>query len=143
MKFCQLLSCSKPIHSYDKRRKYCSWICCGKARFAHVNPRHIRQVVPTPLDIAWAAGIYEGEGHALVANETRSASIGVTQKDEWLLLRLKELFGGSIYRDPMHKRPCSVWCVTGARARGFAMTIFSFLSPRRQTRIKEMLLQGT
>ena len=101
---------------------------------------HVRQDVPTLLDIAWAAGIYEGEGSALVAKKQRSASISVPQKDDWLLLRLKRLFGGSIYRNV--NRPCAIWYVTGARARGFAMTIFSLLSLRRQTQIKKMLLQG-
>ena len=138
---CKLLSCGKFIPGYDKRRKYCSWNCYGKSRFSHMKTSHIRQDIPTLLDITWAAGIYEGEGSALVAKKQRSASISVPQKDDWLLLRLKRLFGGSIYRNA--NRPCALWYITGARARGFATTIFSFLSPRRQTQIKRMLSQGS
>jgi len=81
------------------------------------------------LDIAWAAGIYEGEGCC-----NKDGALHVAQKDPWLLLRLQAFFGGSV-TETKGKR-CGVWLVSGARARGFAMTIYSLLSPRRQAQIR-------
>ena len=83
---------------------------------------------PTIQDIAWAAGIYEGEGHS-VKNGKNSTTVVITQKDRWLLDRLQKLFGGSVFNryGRIHK-----WQINGARARGFLMTIYKFLSPRRQ-----------
>jgi hypothetical protein len=74
----------------------------------------------------------------------------VTQKDPWLLHRLQELFGGRVY--PQKTRPKSIsggpikdygdqwaWWIGGARARGFLMTIYTFLSPRRREQARVAL----
>ena len=98
---------------------------------------------PTLLELAWAAGIYEGEG---TCTPTRSAC-SISQVDLWLLHRLQEMFGGTIECNRKfnpakpNERPCSRWRLAGARARGFLLTIYSFLSPRRQAAI-QLLLQG-
>lgn len=90
---------------------------------------------PTMLDIAWAAGIFEGEGHVSVSGT--SLKVAVTQKDDWLPCRLRDLFGGLIYK---HKaRPINEWVVSGPRARGFIFTIFAFLSPRRKEQTRKAL----
>lgn len=92
------------------------------------------QQQPSILDIAWAAGIYEGEGSC---NKTQRIIV-VDQKDPWLCRRLLELFGGAVYAIPkaglnrdLHYR----WVARGSRAIGFALTIFKFLSPRRQSQV--------
>ena len=58
---------------------------------------------PTTLDIAWAAGIHEGEGwcgrtsaNRKTGKTSTTETINIAQKDHWLLFRLKALFGGSI-----------------------------------------------
>jgi hypothetical protein len=109
-----------------------------------VRKRHVHRVKPdlapslhpTKSDIAWAAGIYEGEGW--VGGGTQ---ISVGQKDPWLPRRMRELFGGSI-RQKTGPGECQMhyWMLSGPRARGFAFTIFSFLSPRRRARIKASIL---
>lgn len=88
-------------------------------------------------NIAWAAGIYEGEGSVAFygRKEPGRARILVVQKDRWLLEKLQTLFGGRI-DGPYPSRDISMWCLTGPRAAGFAMTIFSFLSPRRRDQLK-------
>jgi hypothetical protein len=88
------------------------------------------------LDIAWAAGIFEGEGNFRRAG--RAVSVAVSQKDPALLWRLKALFGGAIYQ---HKSPAMIhtWLIHGARARGFAYTIFTFLTTRRRRQFKEAM----
>lgn len=88
--------------------------------------------------IAWAAGLYEGEG-SCSPNSHNHARIGarVVQKDTWVLERLKGLFGGSIgeHRTTLHDRNFmgAVWHVSGPRARGFLMTVYPFLSPWRRS----------
>lgn len=104
---------------------------------------------PNTLDIAWAAGVYEGEGtcHSKrpVNKSGRPAisfSLNVVQKNRWLCERLRALFGGSVL---YHERPDSsrtstfTWDVHGTRARGFALTVYKFLSPRRKTQIQEAM----
>lgn len=98
---------------------------------------------PTILDIAWAAGIFEGEGSTTL--ERGSTRCQVAQKDPWLLVRLKALFGGTIIDHLNTVTPSgratyrSDWKLSGTRARGFLMTIYSFLSPRRQEQARRAL----
>jgi hypothetical protein len=80
-------------------------------------------------DIAWAAGVFEGEG------SINRHNLRVAQKDHWLLVKLQALFGGSVYP----RAACSEWHLSGSRARGFALTIFSFMSPRRKAQLTGML----
>ena len=96
------------------------------------------------LDIAWAAGIWEGEGSLrraiytaeaqIIGKQNRTFRVSVVQKDREILYRLKEKFGGQI--SPAESG-CSQWNVSGAAARGFLMTIYSFLSKRRKEQVKQ------
>ncbi len=115
--------------------RYCSVSCANQA-----NPRlgrptgYVKSDLratehPTTLDIAWAAGIYEGEGNC------SAQVLQVTQRDTWVLRRLRAQFGGSIQSRPNRDAPCYHWSITGARKRGFIMTIYTFLSPRRQQQV--------
>ena len=88
---------------------------------------------PTNMDIAWAAGIYEGEGGSRF--HARSTSVIIVQKDKWILYKLKRFFGGDIYKHGSF----SSWRTSGTRARGFLMTIYSFLSPWRQEQARKAL----
>jgi hypothetical protein len=83
----------------------------------------------TPHDFIWAAGFYEGEGCC-----NRSTAC-ICQKDPWTLYRMRALFGGSV--GP--KRNIFQWNVSGARGRGFLMSIYGLLSPRRQEQIRRGL----
>ncbi len=111
------------------------------------DPKLAAREHPSVYDIAWAAGIYEGEGCvAWSSNRTNmAAQVMVAQKDPWLCGQLKGLFGGSITIQQQRTSGRSTtitmyyWRLTGARARGFMMTIYKFLSPRRQERIREAL----
>ncbi|MDI6785112.1 MAG: hypothetical protein QMD92_00225 [bacterium] len=95
---------------------------------------------PNLRDIAWAAGIFEGEGWA-GTNGASTAMATVTQITQWLPIRLKILFGGAIYTkhcsDSLNPSYC--WQITGSRALGFLQTIYYFLSPKRQSTIKHLL----
>ena len=108
-------------------------------RFRLGNPA---TVSPSARNIEWAAGIYEGEGSVKLYGR-KGKSVGkniaatVSQKDRWLLERFEQFFGGRIVGP--NKRGMSYWHVSGARARGFLMTIYGLLSPRRREQIKEKL----
>jgi len=95
------------------------------------NPAAKATVHPSTIDVAWAAGIYEGEGHVDYSKNNLRAC--VTQKEEWLLEKLLLLFGGAIYN--RNSRSTSAWYLNGARAWGFLTTIYAFLGPRRKKQI--------
>ena len=93
---------------------------------------------PTNMQIAWAAGLFEGEGSCCRAGKS-STQVQLGQKDYWVVDRLRVLFGGSICERKMNNQPFYEWHIHGARARGFLMTMFSFLSPRRQGQVTACL----
>ena len=111
---------------------------------ADTSPVQKSTIKPTIRDIAWAAGFLEGEG----SFASRGGTVNAVQVNTEPLHRLQELFGGSIYFDDKRTQknpnwqPVSAWSVSGARARGFAMTIYSLMSSRRQEQIKKMLKSG-
>lgn len=92
---------------------------------------------PSTAELSWAAGLFEGEGAA--SRGGGSEIVQVTQNDPWILDRLRAMFGGSVRKLNrtvlLNGKKYSggfQWVITGARARGFLMTIYGLLSPRRQ-----------
>ena len=91
-------------------------------------------------DIAWAAGIWEGEGS--VGSQKGVLRTVVDQKDRWILDRFVSLFGGKVMSYPttgagtgtMHR-----WGIYGGHGLGFMFTIYPLLSPRRQKQFLEAL----
>jgi hypothetical protein len=113
-----------------------------------MNPKLNATKMPSELDVAWAAGLYEGEGTCCWKPTTRTVKgrvyhgasdyLSVTQKDPEVLYRLRDLFGGSVYEYMVNDLPCSRWTVHGQRARNFAEKIYSFLSARRKMQIDKV-----
>lgn len=100
---------------------------------------------PTSFDLVWAAGIFEGEGYCGYEPRKSAIRAAVSQNGLWLPTKLQALFGGSIgQRKERHRFNYSElhynWTINGSRARGFLMTIFQFLSPRRKLQIRKALL---
>ena len=132
-----------------RKRRFCGLSCALTFRHATthyrvgwVKPGLDAKVHPTMLDIAWGAGIFEGEGwcqgkarSGTTNGTTTHAAVG--QKYPWLCHRLKALFGGSIYSHGRGRE--SSWNIHGARARGFLMTVFTFLSPHRRAQVRKAL----
>jgi hypothetical protein len=137
-----------------------------KGRPAHnvgkTDPRCLPTEQPTTKDIAWAAGVYEGEGtcnfHVCGNRGTnRNGStyqviqMSVAQKDSWLCHRLRDLFGGAVrvinsktgsIKNPDARCNYHRWDLSGTRALGFLQTIYIFLSPRRKAQIRLVLDQA-
>ncbi len=97
---------------------------------------------PTAIDVAWAAGIYEGEGSCCKAGHNgKSFNVLISQKDPELLYRLKELFGGrvSLYTNGVGKGGKFYvyhWSICGDRGRVFLSCIYPFLTARRKAQIE-------
>lgn len=99
---------------------------------------------PSLRDIYWAAGVFEGEGHACRRGGT-TAFATVSQRQLWLCAKLRSSFGGSVSRywpttSEGKRRRYHVWSLSGIRARGFLLTIYSLLSPRRQQQVRKACL---
>ena len=65
-------------------------------------------------DIAWATGVFEGEGYIVLHPKYKSVRLGMTQSDLDILLRIQKIFGGTIspknYRaKPKHYKPTWQW----------------------------------
>lgn len=88
---------------------------------------------PSSMEAGWVAGIYEGEGtvESFVQKDRNNVkiSVQVTQNDPWILLRLQEFYGGSVFN--YSNRKGSGWKITGAKAVEFLEGISPLLSPRR------------
>lgn len=112
-----------------RQRKWASRVRCKTP---------ISTISPTVRDLAWAAGFIDGEGSFLWNGS--SEMISVPQKDKELLVKLQTLFGGGLTARPTkYGYRMNVWQVYGARARGVAMTLYSFMSDRRKAQIGQML----
>ena len=99
---------------------------------------------PTAKDIAWAAGIIEGEGSVWKAPKChfgQGIKLTVVQKDAWILEKLRNLFGGKVGSQKSTYGPPSrlpKWAISGPRAYGLTMTIYQFMSPRRQEQFRSV-----
>ena len=89
------------------------------------------------MDIHWAAGIYEGEGST--QSYHKGCQIRVGQKERWLCDKLRGFFGGRVAERRMNDQPFYEWTVSGPRARGFLLTMYMLLSPRRQDQIQQQM----
>jgi hypothetical protein len=91
---------------------------------------------PTACDIAWMAGIYEGEG-CVSGIKGRTIS-SIHQKDPEILYRIRELFGGSITEIRKGTRfNCHVWKLYGDVARAMFQAIYPYLSTRRRMQVEK------
>lgn len=96
--------------------------------------------VVTDTDLAWAAGIIDGEGSISLArckrqgkDETYSLRVQVGNTDPRMILRLKELFGGSIPKVENRGRykPMWRWILYGNAAAVFLTSVLPYLVSKR------------
>lgn len=99
---------------------------------------------PRVADLRWAAGFLEGEGSFSGGYNGHTVAVPQVNREplEWLV----RWFGGRIMPVPPRRStqsPAFTWYVTGPRARGVMMTLYGFLSQRRQSQIRWALLPTT
>jgi hypothetical protein len=94
--------------------------------------------IPTALEIAWSAGVFEGEGHYNGRYGNR-VTVVVTQKEPEILFKLRDWFGGRVRFAQCKKVPlssnCHQWYACGDRARLFAALVYPWLSSKRKLQI--------
>ncbi|HTF68231.1 MAG TPA: hypothetical protein VK638_36700 [Edaphobacter sp.] len=88
---------------------------------------------PSAIDIAWSAGIYEGEGTCRNTCKTKTGfMLSVVQKDPELLYRLRDWFGGSVR---LMGSGVYTWDACGDRARVFMGVTYPFFTARRKAQV--------
>jgi hypothetical protein len=110
------------------------------ARHGAVHEKSKAIKSPTTVILFYAAGFFEGEGYATVAKNENGcrAQAGAGQKDPTVLYFLRDYFGGNVGYDD--KADFYTWRLTGMHARGFLMTMYRMLTPRRKKQIRRALL---
>lgn len=109
--------------------------------FMEAPRRHI-----SPLDVAWLAGLVEGEGN--IGVNGRSFTIRIKMTDHDVIVRAAELRGGKIYSSKIAKGRKPIWLtqVKSTGAVSWAMTLYSWLGMRRRQQVRDGLahwrLQG-
>lgn len=105
--------------------------------------------MPTREEIAWLAGIFEGEGHCriqIVKNRPYPQVI-VDMTDEDIIRRLHSVSGvgrikGPFQPKPPAKKPRWTWYVTrGVDAKAFLEAILPWMGDRRINQIENVLQQ--
>jgi hypothetical protein len=94
-------------------------------------------VSPAFGDLCWAAGFIEGEGCFQRLRNCEKVTVPQVNLDP--LLRLQALFGGNICQTQTRGFPINYWGITGSRARGLMMTLYSFMTARRKAQIRKAL----
>jgi len=108
-------------------------------RLRKLSPALAPTVRATTQDIAFAAGFYEGDG-SCGSQQGSSMRVTASQKDPEILNWLRNRFGGNVYLPKRaDSRMLFQWQISGARARGFAQSIYGLLSRRRQQQILKVL----
>lgn len=96
-------------------------------------------------EIAYIAGIFDGEGH-VGSSGVRSIQVGITSTDLDILERVVAVFGGTIYGpyEKEERKPIFAW-KAGSRKPSWAFldAVYPFLSSRRQGRIDELEARRT
>jgi hypothetical protein len=99
---------------------------------------------PSKSEIAWAAGLYEGEG-SVVLTEWGSIKLQVRMTDEDVLEHLRTVLGGLINgpyqynvegRPP--RKPFWIWSVTGPNADRACRLLEPWLGKRRRGRMEQL-----
>lgn len=94
---------------------------------------------PTTRDLEWAAGFLEGEGNFRGVSKGEGTSrVRCCQCNREPMDRIVAMFGGRlglVKRRTTGHQDVYQWELSGARARGVMLTLFSMMSAKRQEQI--------
>ena len=87
--------------------------------------------------IAWAAGIFEGEGSVMVSNKSLRLKVGSTDED--VVETLRDVMGGRMTGpyDRGKNKPNWVWAIYGEEARRAIWQFLPYLGIRRTHQVLE------
>jgi hypothetical protein len=102
---------------------------------------------PSTAEIAWAAGLFEGEGTIVI--DARRVRLTVRMTDEDVLTHFRDVVGGHVYGpyqyqqpDGHVRKPFWVWHSDGQDAAAVARLLEPWLGKRRRARIEATGLLG-
>lgn len=96
----------------------------------------------TEAEVAWLAGIYEGEGSCAISKTGRAINVTVTMTDFDIIERLHALTGLGSVSGPFARgdnKPYKTWQVSSIDAVTFLETIKPWLGMRREARAVEAI----
>lgn len=106
----------------------------------HPHKPEMPVFIATEADLEWAAGFLEGEGSFVKTKSGGRVSSANQRYTPEPLQRLQGLFGGSLrWRDGERRWN---WYACGWRAVGLMLSIYPYLSKRRQRQIQRVLRVG-
>ncbi len=94
-------------------------------------------------DLHWAAGFLEGEGSFRYLG---TCHVEASQSQKWPLIKLQNTLGSKVTgpkRSYSHlsKQDIYNWRRTGPSAAGILMTLYTLMSPKKQSQIKDVLIK--
>jgi hypothetical protein len=95
----------------------------------------------TTVDLAWAAGLVEGEGWFGFYGGTTNPRMAVSMTDRDIIDRLAVLFGATVRPRKVAARYKPQWTTTisGPKAVGWMLTLYRFLGQRRRAKIAHLI----
>lgn len=95
----------------------------------------------TDTDVAWAAGLFEGEG-CIHNRSSHSIAVSINMTDLDVLEKISSIYDGKV--TPLktrqeHWKPSWIWCLYGGNARDFLLDIMPYLGARRTERASKAL----
>jgi len=100
----------------------------------------------TPQQIAWLAGLLEGEGcfgaYKKEPKGQKSLKIGLSMSDKDIVERVAYIFNKPMYierRNQKGRKLQYICDLHGNKAAAWMMTIYKFMGERRKDRIRELL----
>jgi hypothetical protein len=91
-------------------------------------------------EIAWLAGILEGEGNFRANTRTVSPVIRLKMTDKDVVDRVAALWGNKVgQRELPSGKIAYTTNVYGPQAVGWMMTVFTFMGDRRKAKIKKLI----
>jgi hypothetical protein len=102
------------------------------------------------IDLAWSAGIYEGEGYVgFKSNPDKKKyrypriQVQIVMTDEDVIQRLKDIWGGSVWEPKIRgdqRKQTYQWTVSQQKAFHFLMKIYPMLGKRRKEQVRGALV---
>jgi hypothetical protein len=124
-------------------REIRDWLCGFRRSGGRSMPRDA-------VELAWAAGIFEGEGHFRLINNhsLRSAQAVVMMSDGDVVERFNTIFPGRLYHYEARVNPetgvqwkaMHRWNRSGLEAEAFGRSILPFMGKRRSKQIIDTLI---
>lgn len=97
------------------------------------------------LDLAWAGGLFEGEGSVFTVGK-QCAGISLTMTDEDVVRKFSRVIGFGVIRPrkhkPNHKKPWEWRTTSFEHVQATIAMLWCFLGQRRKQKAKEILLKA-